>query len=97
MEQPYNVYGGIQDNGSMRGPSSMKGGGNIPFEAWYRVGGGDGFYNVVDPTDSRWLYNESQFGAIQRLDQKTGQSRIDPLLAPAGAASSCAGTGRHRS
>jgi photosystem II stability/assembly factor-like uncharacterized protein len=75
MERPYNVYGGIQDNGSVRGPSSMKGGGSIPFEAWYRVGGGDGFYNVVDPTDSRWLYNESQFGAIQRMDQKTGQSR----------------------
>ena len=75
MERPYNVYGGIQDNGSVRGPSTMKGGGSIPFEAWYRVGGGDGFYNVVDPTDSRWLYNESQFGAIQRMDQKTGQSR----------------------
>ena len=75
MEQPYNVYGGIQDNGSVRGPSTMKGGGSIPFEAWYRVGGGDGFYNVVDPTDSRWLYNESQFGSIQRFDQKTGQSR----------------------
>ena len=75
MEQPYNVYGGMQDNGSSRGPSTMKGGGSIPFEAWYRVGGGDGFYNVVDPTDSRWLYNESQFGAIQRMDQKTGQSR----------------------
>jgi photosystem II stability/assembly factor-like uncharacterized protein len=75
MEQPYNVYGGIQDNGSVRGPSTMKGGGTIPFEAWYRVGGGDGFYNVVDPTDSRWLYNESQFGSIQRYDQRTGQSR----------------------
>jgi photosystem II stability/assembly factor-like uncharacterized protein len=75
MEQPYNVYGGIQDNGSMKGPSTMKGGGSIPFEAWYRTGGGDGFYNVVDPTDSRWLYNESQFGAIQRVDQKTGATR----------------------
>jgi photosystem II stability/assembly factor-like uncharacterized protein len=75
MERPYNVYGGIQDNGSARGPSTMKNGGPIPFEAWYRVGGGDGMYNVVDPADSRWLYNESQFGAIQRLDQVTGQSR----------------------
>jgi photosystem II stability/assembly factor-like uncharacterized protein len=88
MEQPYNVYGGIQDNGSARGPSTMKGGGSIPFEAWYRVGGGDGFYNVVDPTDSRWLYNESQFGAIQRMDQKTGRRAAamelvlsDPYLA----------------
>ncbi len=75
MEQPYHVYGGMQDNGSSRGPSTMKGGGTIPFEAWYRVGGGDGMYNVVDPTDSRWLYNESQFGAIQRMDQRTGQGR----------------------
>jgi photosystem II stability/assembly factor-like uncharacterized protein len=75
MDRPYNVYGGTQDNGSLRGPSTMKGGGPIPFEAWFRVGGGDGFYNVVDPTDSRWLYNESQFGNIQRMDQQTGQGR----------------------
>ena len=62
----------------------MKGGGSIPFEAWYRVGGGDGFYNVVDPTDSRWLYNESQFGAIQRMDQKTGQARSIRYTRPQG-------------
>jgi photosystem II stability/assembly factor-like uncharacterized protein len=84
MDQPYNVYGGLQDNGSARGPSTMKGGGTIPFEAWYRVGGGDGFYNVVDPTDSRWLYNESQFGAIQRMDQKTGQARSIRYSRPQG-------------
>ena len=84
MEQPYNVYGGLQDNGSARGPSTMKGGGSIPFEAWYRVGGGDGMFNVADPSDSRWLYNESQFGAIQRLDQKTGQSRSIRYSRPQG-------------
>jgi photosystem II stability/assembly factor-like uncharacterized protein len=84
MERPYNVYGGMQDNGSNRGPSTLKSGGPIPFEAWYRVGGGDGFYNVVDPTDSRWLYNESQFGAIQRMDQTTGQSRSIRYSRPQG-------------
>jgi photosystem II stability/assembly factor-like uncharacterized protein len=84
MEQPYNVYGGTQDNGSLRGPSTMKGGGTIPFEAWYRVGGGDGFYNVADPTDSRWLYNESQFGSIQRMDQRTGQGRSIRYARPQG-------------
>ena len=36
------------------------------------MNGGDGFYNQVDPTDSRWLYSGSQFGHIQRIDQKTG-------------------------
>jgi hypothetical protein len=63
----------------------MRGGGSIPFEAWYRVGGGDGMYNVVDPSDSRWLYNESQFGAIQRVDQLTGQSKGIRYRRPEGA------------
>ena len=39
------------------------------------MNGGDGFYNQVDPTDSRWLYSGSQFGHITRIDQKTGQRR----------------------
>ncbi len=73
MEYPYNVYGGLQDNGSVKGPSTKRSGGNIRLEDWKTVGGGDGFYNVVDPTDSRWLYNESQFGAISRVDQVTGE------------------------
>lgn len=84
MAWPYNVYGGTQDNGSLRGPSTMTNGGPIPFEAWYRVGGGDGMYNVVDPTNSRWLYNESQFGAIQRMDLKTGETRSIRYTRPQG-------------
>ncbi|WP_236032871.1 WD40/YVTN/BNR-like repeat-containing protein [Algoriphagus pacificus] len=75
MASPYNVYGGLQDNGSVRGPSSMKDGSSIPFEAWQRVGGGDGMYNVVDRTNNRYLYNESQFGPIQRMDLETGDSK----------------------
>ena len=75
MDYPYNVYGGIQDNGSWKGPSTMPGGGSIPFEAWTRVGGGDGMYNVADWKDSRWLYNESQFGPLTRVDQLTGETK----------------------
>ncbi len=68
---PYNVYGGIQDNGSKRGPSTSRSG-NIAFEDWERVGGGDGMYNVVG--DSRYLYNESQFaGGFGRLDLLTNE------------------------
>jgi photosystem II stability/assembly factor-like uncharacterized protein len=73
-EIPYNVYGGTQDNGCQKGPSSRRGGGNIPFEAWINVGCADGFYNEIDWRDSRYLYNESQFGGISRHDQWTGQS-----------------------
>ncbi len=75
MAQPYNVYCGLQDNGSKMGPSTMKGGGNIPYEAWTNIGGGDGQFNIVDLQSSRYLYNESQFGAMARTDMVTGESK----------------------
>jgi len=75
MEYPYNVYGGLQDFGSWKGPSTKKGRFPIRFEDWEHVKGGDGFYNQVDPTNSRWLYTESQFGDLARNDQKTGVRR----------------------
>ena len=62
MSYPYNVAGGLQDNGSHLGPSTSVSGGPIPFEAWLRVGGGDGMYNVIEGCTNRYLYNESQFG-----------------------------------
>ena len=74
MEEPYNVYGGLQDNGSVKIPSNGPRGA-VTRDEWTMVGGGDGMYNVVDPEDSRWLYNASQLGAIQRVDQRAGTSR----------------------
>lgn len=74
MEDPYCVYTGLQDNGSWKGPSNSLGR-QITLDDWQSVGGGDGFYNKVDPNDSRWLYNESQFGNIQRVDQKLGVTK----------------------
>lgn len=72
MSYPYNIYGGMQDFGSWKGPSTKKGRFPIRFEDWEHMQGGDGFYNLVDPTNSRWLYSESQFGSLARIDQKTG-------------------------
>src|SRR5262245_61586894 len=75
MRKPYYVYGGLQDNGSWGGPSqtrSLQAG--ITNADWYRVGGGDGFYAQVDPTDYNIVYAESQGGAMQRLDLRTGRS-----------------------
>lgn len=92
-DYPYNVYGGLQDNGSVKGPSTMRGGGSIPFEAWYRTGGGDGMYNVVDWKDSRWLYNESQFGPLVRVDQKTGETKSIRYTRPGGGGGGRGGAG----
>jgi len=68
MADPYNVYGGMQDHESWKGPSNSWSG-KVNVADWITVGTGDGMYNRVDPTDSRWLYNTSQFGDHKRVDQ----------------------------
>ena len=83
MEEPYNVYGGLQDNGSVKVPSNGPRG-SITRDDWTMVGGGDGMFNVADWEDSRWLYNASQLGSIQRIDQKTGTSRSIRPVPPRG-------------
>lgn len=72
MARPYNVYGGMQDFGTWRGPSTKRGRWPIRFEDWEHVSGADGSYAEVDPSDNRWLYVESQNGSISRNDQRTG-------------------------
>ncbi|HUO83470.1 MAG TPA: glycosyl hydrolase [Thermoanaerobaculia bacterium] len=79
-EMPYNVYGGLQDNGSWTGPSRAAGG--IGNRHWRNLGGGDGFHVVPDPTDSDVVFFESQGGNIVRIRQSTGETRdIKPLPA----------------
>jgi photosystem II stability/assembly factor-like uncharacterized protein len=73
MDDPYNVYAGLQDHDSWKGPSASPGG-RITLENWTTVGTGDGMYNQVDPTDSRWVYNSFQTGGQRRFDQRTGQA-----------------------
>jgi photosystem II stability/assembly factor-like uncharacterized protein len=73
MSYPYRVVGGLQDNGSVLGPSTNPAGGPIRFEMWQRVGGGDGMYNEIEPCENRYLYNESQFGPLVRTDLRTGE------------------------
>ncbi len=55
--KPYNVYGGLQDNGSWFGPSESLGG--ITNADWTRVGGGDGFRVMPHPT-KKIIYSEMQ-------------------------------------
>ena len=75
MEEPYNIYAGLQDHESWRGPSNGWSG-SIGIEDWTTVGIGDGMYNQVDPTDSRWLFNTQEFGRHARLDQKTKERKV---------------------
>lgn len=71
-KKPYNVYGGLQDNGSWGGPSrSLRGAGPIN-EDWITIGGGDGFVCRVDPDDPDLVYAESQDGNVYRNNLRTG-------------------------
>jgi photosystem II stability/assembly factor-like uncharacterized protein len=83
MEDPYNIYAGLQDHESWKGPINGPSG-RIGVEDWVTVGSGDGMYNQVDPTDSRWLYNTQEFGTPRRVDQRTHSRTIITPPAPAG-------------
>ena len=72
-EIPYNVMGGMQDNGSWHGPAYSWTNGGIRNYYWNNVGGGDGFDVVPDPDDASWVYSMSQGGSVGRINYKTGE------------------------
>src|SRR4051812_19970103 len=74
MRKPYYICGGLQDNGSWCGPSATRSSNGILNSDWYRVGGGDGFYTQNDQSDWTILYSESQDGATNRVELRTGRS-----------------------
>lgn len=72
MDHPYNVYGGMQDNGSWAGPAYVWRNAGIRNSYWQEVLFGDGFDVVPDPDDSRFGYAMSQGGNVARYDLETG-------------------------
>ncbi|MDE2794615.1 MAG: hypothetical protein OXL34_07330 [Gemmatimonadota bacterium] len=73
MARPYNVYGGLQDNGSWMGPSETWRQNGIVNSDWTRLGGGDGFINLADTTNNTVIYTESQYLNLSRFDTRTGE------------------------
>jgi photosystem II stability/assembly factor-like uncharacterized protein len=70
---PYQVYGGLQDNSSWVGDSSYPGG--ITNQRWENMYGGDGFWMFSDPSDPDYIYAEAQGGNIGRVNRRTLQVR----------------------
>ncbi len=70
---PYNVYGGMQDNGSWVGPSFVLKPGGIRNSDWQELYFGDGFDVSPFPGDSRYGYAQSQGGNIGYYDRETGR------------------------
>lgn len=75
LAKPYNVYGGLQDNGTYKGSSRtqwQKGG------RWRRINGGDGMYVAVDPRDNKTTYTGFQFGYYSRIDASGKRNDVRP-------------------
>ena len=78
MAKPYNVYGGLQDNGTWFGSSATKenydwyDGGHNPYTM---IGGGDGMQVQVDWRDNKTVYSGSQFGAYSRQNLATKERK----------------------
>jgi photosystem II stability/assembly factor-like uncharacterized protein len=85
METPYNVYTGMQDNGTWKGsslsdpsaPGGFWGGG----DGWSFLNGGDGMQIQVDPRDASTVYTGYQFGWYRRGGKDGGEVRPRAALA----------------
>ena len=73
-KDPYQVYGGLQDNSAWVGDQDYPGG--ISNSRWENLFGGDGFWAFSDPSDPDYAYAESQGGFVGRINRKTLQARL---------------------
>ena len=78
--KPYNVYGGLQDNGSWWGPSTHResiGWTDDGQYAYRMINGGDGMQAQVDKRDNTTVYSGSQFGFYARYNtEKRGGGKM---------------------
>ena len=84
MEIPYNVGGGMQDNGSWVGPAYVWKRGGIRNHDWQEVYFGDGFDVGFKPDDNRYVYAMSQGGNLGLVDRRTGKSKFIKPVHPDG-------------
>ncbi|MFD0964392.1 glycosyl hydrolase [Pseudofulvibacter geojedonensis] len=77
-EEPYNVYGGLQDNGVWVGPNTHK-----EDKSWHQYGkypyeslmGGDGMQIMIDNRNSNIVYTGYQFGNYYRINRESGKRK----------------------
>jgi len=84
LATPYNVYGGLQDNGTWKGPAYVWHSDGILDSDWQELYFGDGFDAVPDPSDESWVYVLSQGGDLARVHAATGQEQSVRPVHPEG-------------
>ena len=70
---PYHVYGGQQDNSSVK-IASQSFGWSIGEKDWEASAGGESAFLAFDPDNPRYVMGGSYLGTIELLDTKTGAS-----------------------
>ncbi len=75
MKQPYNVYGGMQDNGSWFGPAYTWSTHGLRNDTYEEILFGDGFDAMPDASDPDYAYAMSQQGNLARINLTTGKSK----------------------
>lgn len=83
-QQPYRIFGGMQDNGSWMGPAYTWRIGGIRNDLWEEIAFGDGFDVVPHPTDPNIAYAMWQEGHVNRIDLSTGYSKLIRPVHPEG-------------
>jgi photosystem II stability/assembly factor-like uncharacterized protein len=77
-QKPYNIYGGMQDNGVWAGPNNYKYSvewhqeGKYPYES---LMGGDGMQTQIDRRNPKIIFTGFQFGNYYRIDRSTGRQK----------------------
>ncbi len=78
MAKPYNIYGGLQDNGVWMGRNTYRAGvrwhnsGRYPYKS---IMGGDGMQVAIDTRDNNTVYTGFQFGNYYRINKTTEESK----------------------
>ncbi len=79
MADPYNIYGGTQDNSALFGPGNQEIEDGIR-DPWQHIwidlwGGGDSYYTLADPETPGIIYYEQQFGPLKRKNMHAGTTK----------------------
>ncbi|MGH9352880.1 MAG: VPS10 domain-containing protein, partial [Terriglobia bacterium] len=75
---PYNLYGNMQDDESVRGPSNTRTYGPIPSSIWTTTAGCESGFSFPDPADNGIVWGDCYSGEVDRFDLRTGQVRSVP-------------------
>ncbi|MGH9448147.1 MAG: WD40/YVTN/BNR-like repeat-containing protein, partial [Terriglobia bacterium] len=71
---PYNLYGNMQDDESVRGPSNTRTGGRIPSSIWTTTAGCESGFSFPDPVDNNIVWGGCYSGEVDRFNLRTGQT-----------------------